>query len=93
MAQQLGLSLATVGKALSTLPEGKTPSRDDWARLSPEDYEASKQDLVETTIEALTKYIPNLRDILERASARETPDWVTGSVSLTSVTVVPSATC
>ena len=34
MAQQLGLSLATVGKALSTLPEGKTPSRDDWARLS-----------------------------------------------------------
>jgi UDP-glucose 4-epimerase len=28
-----------------------------------------------------------------RASARETPDWVTGSTSLTSVTVVPSATC
>ena len=28
-----------------------------------------------------------------RARARETPDWVTGSSSLTSVTVVPSATC
>ena len=28
-----------------------------------------------------------------RRSARETPDWVTASSSLTSVTVVPSATC
>jgi len=28
-----------------------------------------------------------------RARARETPDWVTASSSLTSVNVVPSATC
>ena len=28
-----------------------------------------------------------------RARARDTPDWVTPSISLTSVTVVPSATC
>ncbi|HTU25348.1 MAG TPA: FAD-dependent oxidoreductase [Pirellulales bacterium] len=41
----------------------------DWADLAPADYEASKQDLVETTIEAATKYIPNIRDILDHAEA------------------------
>jgi phytoene dehydrogenase-like protein len=41
----------------------------DWASLSPEDYEASKADLVETTVEALSKYIPNIREILDHAEA------------------------
>ena len=34
----------------------------DWAELRAEDYEASKQDLVETTLEALAKYVPDIRD-------------------------------
>jgi phytoene dehydrogenase-like protein len=42
---------------------------EDWAGLSREDYEASKQDLVETTIEALSKYIPDVRDLLDHAEA------------------------
>ena len=42
---------------------------EDWANLSPEEYEASKQDLVATTIEALTKYIPDLRSKLDYAEA------------------------
>ncbi len=33
----------------------------DWADLSPEDYEASKGDLIETTLDALAKYVPDLR--------------------------------
>jgi MerR family redox-sensitive transcriptional activator SoxR len=34
VAQDLGVSLAQVGAGLATLPEGRTPTRDDWARLS-----------------------------------------------------------
>ena len=33
----------------------------DWSDLSDEEYAASKQDLVETTIDALEKYIPGVR--------------------------------
>jgi phytoene dehydrogenase-like protein len=41
----------------------------DWAGLSPEEYEASKQDLVDTTIEALSKYVPDVRAKLDYAEA------------------------
>ena len=33
-AQQVGLSLEEIGAALATLPDGRTPTRADWARLS-----------------------------------------------------------
>ncbi|MGI8645553.1 MAG: redox-sensitive transcriptional activator SoxR [Nocardioides sp.] len=33
-AQQVGLSLDEVAAALATLPEGRTPNKADWARLS-----------------------------------------------------------
>ncbi|WP_330176575.1 redox-sensitive transcriptional activator SoxR [Streptomyces sp. NBC_01498] len=33
-AQRVGIPLATIGHALAELPEGRTPNRDDWARLS-----------------------------------------------------------
>lgn len=41
----------------------------DWADLNPHDYEASKLDLIETTIEALEKYIPGVREKIDRAEA------------------------
>ena len=41
----------------------------DWADLSHEDYAASKEDLVETTIDALEKYIPGIRSKIDRAEA------------------------
>lgn len=41
----------------------------DWSDLNPADYEASKQDLIETTIEALEKYIPGVREKIDRAEA------------------------
>lgn len=34
VAQQVGLSLEEIGAALSSLPEGRTPTRRDWERLS-----------------------------------------------------------
>ncbi|WP_037857201.1 MULTISPECIES: redox-sensitive transcriptional activator SoxR [unclassified Streptomyces] len=33
-AQRVGIPLATVREALAELPEERTPTRDDWARLS-----------------------------------------------------------
>ena len=33
-AQQVGLSLEEIGAALSTLPDGRTPTKSDWHRLS-----------------------------------------------------------
>ncbi len=41
----------------------------DWSDLNEADYEASKQDLVETTIDALEKYIPGVRQKIDRAEA------------------------
>jgi MerR family redox-sensitive transcriptional activator SoxR len=33
-AQQVGLSLEEIGAALDTLPDNRTPTKSDWARLS-----------------------------------------------------------
>ena len=33
-AQRVGLTLDEIAEALSTLPEGRTPTKADWARLS-----------------------------------------------------------
>lgn len=41
----------------------------DWADLSDADYEASKQDLVETTLDALDRFVPGIRDKVERVEA------------------------
>ena len=61
-----------------TRPEGKertlivssTNARyEDWSGLSKEEYEASKADLVETTLDALEKYVPNARERIVHAEA------------------------
>jgi phytoene dehydrogenase-like protein len=41
----------------------------DWSELNEEEYEASKQDLVETTLDSLEKYVPNCREMIEHAEA------------------------
>ncbi len=41
----------------------------DWATLSEEDYADSKQDLVETTLDALARYVPDIRERLDHAEA------------------------
>src|SRR5262249_54254872 len=41
----------------------------DWANLNQEEYEASKDDLIETTLATLEKYVPNLRDQMDYAEA------------------------
>ena len=41
----------------------------DWADLSPEDYEASKKDLIETTLNCLERYVPDIRAKLDHVEA------------------------
>lgn len=41
----------------------------DWSDLSESEYKESKADLVETTIEALERYIPGVREKIEHAEA------------------------
>lgn len=41
----------------------------DWSDLNEADYAASKQDLIETTIDALEKYLPGIRGKIDRAEA------------------------
>jgi phytoene dehydrogenase-like protein len=42
---------------------------EDWAKLNQEEYEASKADLIETTLATLEKYIPGLREKMDYAEA------------------------
>ncbi len=42
---------------------------EDWADLPEDEYERSKADLVETTLAALEKYIPDIRSRLDHAEA------------------------
>jgi len=46
----------------------------DWADLSAEDYRAGKEDLIQTTLEALAKYVPDIREKL---------DWTEAATPLT----------
>lgn len=41
----------------------------DWTGLSKEEYEASKEDLIETTLDALEKYVPNCREKIDHVEA------------------------
>ena len=61
-----------------TRPEGRprclivsstNANYDDWAKLNREEYEDSKRDLVETTLDALDKYVPNIRQRIDHVEA------------------------
>lgn len=54
-AQRVGLSLEDISAALASLPDGRTPTRRDWTRLS-----ASWRHELDTRIEALTRLRDNL---------------------------------
>lgn len=42
---------------------------EDWAHLSESEYQASKEDLIETTLNALDKYVPNIREKVDHVEA------------------------
>ena len=41
----------------------------DWSDLTPADYQARKRDLIESTIDATAKYLPEIRRQIDRAEA------------------------
>lgn len=42
---------------------------DDWAKLPEHEYRRSKQDLIENTLDALAKYVPDIRKKLDHVEA------------------------
>jgi len=42
---------------------------EDWANLPEDEYEASKQDLIETTLDSLEQYVPNCRERIDHVEA------------------------
>ncbi|MFC5289165.1 redox-sensitive transcriptional activator SoxR [Actinokineospora guangxiensis] len=54
-AQRVGLSLEEIRDALATLPDGRTPTKSDWARLSK-----SWHDEIEARIDSLQRLRDNL---------------------------------
>jgi MerR family redox-sensitive transcriptional activator SoxR len=56
VSQRVGVSLAEIRAALETLPEGRTPTKQDWARLSRR-WRATLDDRIRT--------LQRLRDTLD----------------------------
>ena len=42
---------------------------EDWAYIDDKAYEESKQDLIDTTLDAVEKYVPNIRERLDHVEA------------------------
>jgi MerR family redox-sensitive transcriptional activator SoxR len=59
VAQQVGVPLADIAATLNSLPEGRTPTRDDWARLS-----TAWRDNLDRRIDQLTKLRDGLTDCI-----------------------------
>eukprot|EP01047_Picozoa_sp_COSAG01_P034944 COSAG01_NODE_2650_length_7310_cov_18.009291_7_plen_482_part_00 len=50
------------GKGRTLIVSSTNANYSDWVGMSKEEYDASKQDLVETTLDALEKYVSNSRE-------------------------------
>jgi MerR family redox-sensitive transcriptional activator SoxR len=59
IAQEVGIPLAEIAATLDSLPEGRTPTRDDWAKLS-----TAWRDDLDRRIEQLTKLRDGLTDCI-----------------------------
>ena len=57
------------GKGRYLIVSSTNANYEDWANLNEEEYEASKADLVETTLDSLEKYVPNCRERIVHAEA------------------------
>ncbi|MEM9352381.1 MAG: NAD(P)/FAD-dependent oxidoreductase [Planctomycetota bacterium] len=57
------------GKPRCLIVSSTNANYDDWAHLPDDEYKASKADLCETTLDALDKYVPNIRDRVDHVEA------------------------
>ncbi|MUL40582.1 redox-sensitive transcriptional activator SoxR [Streptomonospora sp. PA3] len=59
LAQRVGIPLSSIGDALACLPEARTPTREDWARLS-----ATWRDELQERINQLERLRDDLTDCI-----------------------------
>jgi len=57
------------GRGRTLLVSSTNANYQDWEDLSDEEYAASKQDLIDTTLDAVEKYLPNIRQRLAHVEA------------------------
>jgi phytoene dehydrogenase-like protein len=57
------------GKERYAIVSSTNANWSDWANLTEEEYQASKAELIETTLDALEKYVPNCREKIEHVEA------------------------
>ena len=57
------------GKQRHAIVSSTNANWDDWAKLDEQTYQESKKDLIENTLDALEKYVPNCREKIEWTEA------------------------
>jgi len=57
------------GSDMYSIVASSNANYEDWANLSEEEYHASKEDLIQRTLNALEKYIPKIRDKIDHLEA------------------------
>jgi phytoene dehydrogenase-like protein len=57
------------GSEMYSIVSSTNANYEDWANLSEEEYRASKEELIQTTLDALEKYIPKIRDKVDHLEA------------------------
>lgn len=57
------------GKQRTLIVSSTNANYEDWTGMSKEEYDASKADLVDTTLSALEEYVPNARERIVHAEA------------------------
>lgn len=57
------------GKGRTLIVSSTNANYEDWVGMNKEEYEASKEDLVNTTLDSLEKYVPNCRERIVHAEA------------------------
>jgi phytoene dehydrogenase-like protein len=60
---------ARPGSDMYSIVASSNANYDDWANLSQEEYRASKEVLVQRTLDALEKYVPKIRDKVDHLEA------------------------
>jgi phytoene dehydrogenase-like protein len=57
------------GSDIYSIVASSNANYDDWANLSEGEYQASKEELIQRTLDALEKYVPKIRDKVDHLEA------------------------
>ena len=57
------------GSDIYSIVASSNANYDDWANLSEEEYRASKEEMIQRTLDALEKYVPKIRDKIDYLEA------------------------